>query len=121
MAELAPRYAKVPPRTVSGCVERIELSLVGDRSGCTVALDAEDQTGVARHLDLGLVGFEGPGSCVYDWPLSEKIKVLQLHRLRIMIGPSCTSTTLILLSLIVHGSVRSLPSGMAQNLPENAH
>jgi len=110
----------LPPRTVAGSIERIELSLVGDRSGCGVALDTEDQTGAVRHLDLGMVGFAGPGSCGYDWPLSEKMQLLQFHRLRIIIGPECASATLILLSLIVRGEVRFLPSGMAQNLPENA-
>ncbi len=103
----------LPPRTVAGSVERIELSLVGDRSGCTLELDAEDQTGVARRLDLGLVGFDGPGSCAYDWPMLEKMQILQLHRLRIGMGPGCASGSILLLSLIVHGDVRLLPSGMA--------
>ncbi len=103
----------LPPRTVAGCLERIELLLVGDRSGCTLALDAEDQTGVARRLDLGMVGFEGRGSCAYVWPLEEKMQILQLHRLRIVANLGCGETSVVLLSLTVHGDVRLLPSGMA--------
>ena len=103
----------LPPRTVAGCIERIELSLVGDRSGCCLALDTEDQMGVVRRLDLGMVGFEGPGSCVYDWPSEEKMQILAFHRLRIVADFGCCDTSVILLSLTVHGEVRQLPSGMA--------
>jgi len=107
----------LPPRTVSGHLEGVELSLVGDRGGCRMALDAEDESGAARRLDLGLVDFDGPGSCIHRPSSSEKTQHLQFHRLRIVIGRSCVSTTLNLLSLIVHGEVRRLPSGMAQKLP----
>ncbi len=110
----------LPPRTVAGSIEQLELSLVGDRSGCTLELDAEDQAGVARRLDLGLVGFDGAGSCAYDWRTLEKMQILQLHRLRIGMGPGCAASTLVLLSLIVRGDVRLLPSGVAQNPTENA-
>jgi len=110
----------LPPRTVAGSIERIEISVVGDRSGCTLALDAEDQTGAVRRLDFGMVGFEGVGLCVCDWPVSEKMQIIKFHRLRIVIGPCCASATLILLSLSVRGEVRFLPSGVAQKLPKNA-
>jgi len=110
----------LPPRTVAGTIERLELALVGDQSGCTVALEAEDEAGVIRLLEFGAVDFEGRGSCVYYWSFREKTQILQLHRVRIVIGPSCATATLFLLSLTVHGHVRSLPTGMAQNLHENA-
>ncbi len=85
-----------------------------------MALDSEEEFAALRSIGPATVRIQCDDSWVDNWRSDEKMKLLRLHRLRIVIGPSCASTTFILLSLIVRSGVRPLLLGMAQNLPKIA-
>ena len=116
----------LPFVAVDGQLERLELDVVGDLTGCRMCLEGTDSGGARLVYALADDARSGRQRCsaqvqapsgVRGEISEEKVRTvqppLQLHRLRVTVGPGVQRLDLRLLRLRVTGDARRCPTGIA--------
>ncbi len=116
----------LPLVAVDGLVERFELTVDGDASGCTLLLDAADACGSALTYTFGTVHFGGIRTCSVDAgralsaqggrherSTAKITPPIHLCRLSIVLAPLSRGVDLGLVGLSVTGAIRLAPPGIA--------
>lgn len=116
----------LPLTAIDGEPHSLKLDFAGDLTGCRVSLEGMDSRGAGLTYALSREGKPGrrvlsamiqhPTDSCGDMLEGDSFRVLlplQLHRLRITVGPDAPGLDLRLLRLSVTGDVRLCPPGIA--------
>ncbi len=95
----------LPPRTVIGVVDRFELAVVAYGDACRAGLVIEDESTGAQRVVFEAADFVGPGVYAIDFA-DDAVRVMQWHRLYVILDGSFDSVRLGLVSLSYSGDAR---------------
>lgn len=113
----------LPVVAIDGRPMKLLLEVLGDASGCEIAVDASDARGSRCRYSFGAVDFTGWRTCPAECRDARRLdggtdveSPIQFFQLRVTPPVQCNAVALGLGSLSVTGDVRLLPPGLADGL-----
>lgn len=103
----------LPPRTVMGTIQQLELVVAAHAGACQVAVELEEASAGIRRLLFDFVDLSGSPGYTAD-VAHGGVGTFQFHRFSVSLPGSCASARLGLVSLSYVGEARFASSGLAR-------